>query len=318
MNSLHQWLNQWWQRRMPPSSRIQLGQRQIFIVPTLTGWAFGGALLLMLLVAINYQNSLAYALAFLLGSLGLLAALHTWHNLAGLELQGLRAAPCFAGERAVFRLQLGSADRVRHGIALGWRAPLPVLTEVETGNGRAVMLEMPALERGWLQAPRLRVETRFPLGIWVAWSQIDLDMQVLVYPQPLEGSLPLAAAHNENDSEEGQLDIRLGADDYRGLEMWQQGDSLRRVDWKAWSRGQGLWVKQFGELQGSETLLDYSQLQGDSEHRLSLLCFHVLRLHAAELPWSLQLPDQLIGPDSGPIHRDACLRALALFGRRQA
>lgn len=318
MNSLHQWLNQWWQRRMPPSSRIQLGQRQIFIVPTLTGWAFGGALLLMLLVAINYQNSLAYALAFLLGSLGLLAALHTWHNLAGLELQGLRAAPCFAGERAVFRLQLDSADRVRHGIALGWRAPLPVLTEVETGNGRAVMLEMPALERGWLQAPRLRVETRFPLGIWVAWSQIDLDMQVLVYPQPLEGSLPLAAAHNENDSEEGQLDIRLGADDYRGLEMWQQGDSLRRVDWKAWSRGQGLWVKQFGELQGSETLLDYSQLQGDSECRLSLLCFHVLRLHAAEQPWTLQLPDQQLGPDSGPTHRDACLLALALFGRRQA
>lgn len=318
MNSLRRWLNDWWQRRMPPAPHVRLGRRLIFIVPTTTGWAFAGALVLMLLIGINYQNSLAYSLTFLLGSLGLLAALHTWHNLVGLELQSLRATSCYAGEQAVFRLQLSSADRARHGIALGWRAPLPILTEVEVNSSHTLLLELPATERGWLKAPRLRVETRFPLGIWVAWSQIDLDMQALVYPQPLDAALPLAAARNIDDDDAGQLDERLGADDYRGLEMWQKGDSLRRIDWKAWSRGQGLWVKQFGELQGSDTVLDYSQLQGDSEQRLSLLCFHVLRLHAAGQLWALQLPGQLLGPDSSLAHRDACLRALALFGREQA
>ncbi|MFB1011726.1 MAG: DUF58 domain-containing protein, partial [Thiopseudomonas sp.] len=79
---------------------------------------------------------------------------------------------------------------------------------------------------------------------------------------------------------------------------------------------QGLWVKQFSDLLGSETLLDYSQLQGDTEQRLSVLCFHVLRLDNALQPYTLQLPGQaVLGPDSGPAHRDSCLSALALFGR---
>ncbi|NLD15561.1 MAG: DUF58 domain-containing protein [Gammaproteobacteria bacterium] len=314
MNRLREWLRQWWNRRIPPASRVQLNQRQVFIVPTRTGFAFGCALLLMLLVAINYQNSLAYALAFLLGSLGLLTALHTWRNLAGLELQGLQAEPCFAGEEAVFALAL-TAKGPRYGIDLGWRAPLHTRTDVVRNQQARVLLSLPATRRGWLQAPRLRVETRFPLGIWVAWSQVDLAMRTLVYPQPLDAGLPLAAARNEDDAQ-GLQAVARGTDDYQGLEAWQRGDSLRRVDWKAWSRGQGLWVKQFSDLLGSETLLDYSQLQGDTEQRLSVLCFHVLRLDNALQPYTLQLPGQaVLGPDSGPAHRDSCLSALALFGR---
>lgn len=314
MDGLRHWLRQWWQRRLPPASRVRLSQRQIFIVPTLTGYCFGGALLLMLLVAINYQNSLAYALAFVLASLGLLTALHTWRNLAGLELQAQLADSCFAGEQGLFSVRLEAAGHDRQGILLGWKAPLTSQTDVTVGQGVQLLLGLPTSRRGWLRAPRMRIETRFPLGIWVAWSRVDLDMQLLVYPQPVEAGLPLAAAHNEDDSSEGLLAMQQGTDDYQGLETWQQGDSLRRIDWKAWSRGQGLWVKQFGELQGSDMQLDYSQLQGDSEHRLSVLCHHVLRLDAEARPYSLQLPGQLLGPDSGPGHRSACLTALALFG----
>ncbi|MBS7325841.1 MAG: DUF58 domain-containing protein [Thiopseudomonas sp.] len=317
MNRFREWLRQWWNRRVPPAPRVQLNQRQVFIVPTGTGFAFAGALLLMLLVAINYQNSLAYALAFLLGSLGLLTALHTWRNLAGLELQGLQTAPCFVGEDAVFNLAL-TAKGARYGIDLGWRAPLHTRTDVMRDQQARVVLSLPTTQRGWLTAPRLRVETRFPLGIWVAWSQVDLAMRTLVYPQPLDAGLPLAAARNEDDAQGGQA-LARGTDDYQGLEAWQRGDSLRRVDWKAWSRGQGLWVKQFSDVLGSETLLDYSQLQGDTEQRLSVLCFHVLRLEDALQPYSLQLPGQaLLGPDSGAAHRDCCLSALALYGLEAA
>lgn len=316
MDRIRHWLAQWWQRRMPPSSRVRLGQRQIFIIPTLTGVAFAAALLLMLLVAINYQNSLAYALAFLLASLGLLTALHTWRNLAGLELSAQQPIACFSGDQALFRVQLETEGLSRYGIALGWRATVAKPGNVMAGQGsEEVVLSLPAHQRGWLKAPRIRVETRFPLGIWVAWSWVDLDMQTLVYPQPLEAELPMLAAKSEDDNVDGQQDSMQGADDYQGLTAWQQGDSLRRVDWKAWSRGQGLWVKQFSGQQGQETELDYSHVPGDSERRLSTLCFHVLRLDAADQPYSLQLPGQQLGPDSGVLHRDACLRALALFGK---
>ena len=59
------------------------------------------ALLLMLLAAINYQNSLAYALTFLLGRF-VVAILHTYRNLAGLIIKAGSTPAVFVGEPAVF------------------------------------------------------------------------------------------------------------------------------------------------------------------------------------------------------------------------
>ncbi|MEX6784375.1 DUF58 domain-containing protein, partial [Pseudomonas aeruginosa] len=105
----------WLNRRIPPASSVELNQRRVFILPTRQGGAFGLALLVMLLAAINYQNSLAYGLTFLLLSLGVVTILHTYRNLAGLRLTALGADPVFAGERAGFRVRLESPRRVlRH------------------------------------------------------------------------------------------------------------------------------------------------------------------------------------------------------------
>ena len=61
--------DRWLKRRIPPASRLTLSHRQIFIVPTRAGLALLLLLLIMLIGAINYQNSLVYGVTFLLGSL---------------------------------------------------------------------------------------------------------------------------------------------------------------------------------------------------------------------------------------------------------
>src|SRR5690606_7042062 len=76
----------WLSRRIPPAPRVTLDHRRIFIMPTRTGATFALVLFLMLLVAINYQNSLAYGLTFLLMSLSVLGILHTYRNVSGLIL----------------------------------------------------------------------------------------------------------------------------------------------------------------------------------------------------------------------------------------
>ncbi|MFH7617396.1 DUF58 domain-containing protein, partial [Pseudomonas syringae pv. tagetis] len=73
-------------RRIPPASRITLVHRRIFIMPTRIGLTFALVLVLMLLVAINYQISLSYGLTFLLMSVGVLAILQTYRNVSGLIL----------------------------------------------------------------------------------------------------------------------------------------------------------------------------------------------------------------------------------------
>ncbi|UVE19295.1 DUF58 domain-containing protein [Pseudomonas sp. LS44] len=310
---LRQRWNRWLARRLPPASSVRLTQRRIFIIPTRIGAAFFLALLLMLLAAINYQNNLAFGLTFLLGSVFIVAILHTYRNLAGLTLSAAGGGAVFVGEQARFRLRLESRERAHQAIALGWPPqPLQALDVPQQGVSECE-LSQPALQRGWLRPGRLRVESRFPLGLLVAWSLVDLDQALLIYPRPLEGELPLQTG-GDDPEDEGVRTLGGGADDFQGLKAYQPGDSKRRMHWKAFSRGQGLLVKDFAALSGRDLWLDFDALDGEVESRLSLLCHWVLQLSERQQPFALNLPGVQLAPACGDGHREACLRALALYG----
>lgn len=304
----------WLQRRIPPSTSVRLDQRRIFIIPSRTGVAFGGALALMLLAGINYQNSLAYGLTFFLLAVFVVAILHTYRNLADLTLQAGGCAPVFVGEQAGFHIRLLSSERPHQAMALSWPPAPAQVVDVPAQGIVDCELNLPAIQRGWLRPQRLRVESQFPLGLLVAWSWVDLDQAALVYPQPVAGELPLSAGAGQDQAEEGARARGHGADDFQGLRNFQPGDAQTRLHWKAFSRGQGLLVKDFVSLAGREQWLDLQAQSGDLEARLSLLCYWVLKLTEQQQPFGLRLPGQEIALDSGQNHRDACLQALALYG----
>ncbi|MCU1716962.1 DUF58 domain-containing protein [Pseudomonas sp. 5P_3.1_Bac2] len=309
---------QWLRRRIPAASQVELNQRRIFIIPSQVGLMFMLALVLMLLAAINYQNSLAYALTFLLGSVFVICILHTYRNLAGLQLQAGPVAPVFAGELASFALHLRSHGRAYPALSLGWPGQ-PLLSVDVPAQGRvSTQLHLSAVQRGWLRPGRLRVETRYPLGLLVAWSWVDLAQRALVYPRPLAGELPLNSGAQPESEQVGQLSRSQGVDDFAGLNPYQPGAGNRRLHWKAYSKGQGLMVKAFSANQGSEHCLDFAALGGDSETRLSLLCHWVLQLSAEQQAFALRLPELEVALGTGASHRDACLQALALYGEPNA
>lgn len=307
--------NRWLVKRIPPASSVLLNQKRIFILPSSTGAAFALALILMLLAGINYQNSLAYSLTFLLTSLFIVAILHTYRNLAGLTVQAKGASPVFVGEHGCFRLQLLSAGRAHQAIALGWTASDMQVLDVPANGVSTCEISLLATQRGWLRPGRVRVESRFPLGILLSWSWLDLDQALLVYPRPLPADLPTHLRAGADQDDEGARRQGPGSDDFQGLRAYQPGDSKQRLHWKAYSRGQGLLVKDFAALAGRDIYLDFSQLGGDVETRLSMLCHWVLQLCAADQPFALRLPGVELPVAIGPAQRDACLRALALFGR---
>ena len=134
--------------------------------------------------------------------------------------------------------------------------------------------------------------------------------------EALQGELPLSDGGSLDEEDEGQRAAGQGADDYQGLRSYQPGDSKRRLHWKAFSRGQGLLVKDFAALAGRDLWLDFQALGGDAEERLSRLCYWVLQLDARQQAYGLRLPGCELAPDHGDAHREACLRALALYGIR--
>lgn len=152
--------SEWLDRRVPPSESITLNQRNLFIFPTRTGFVFAGLLLLLLLGAVNYQASLVYAVAFLLGSLFLVTILYTFRNLSGLQLELVGARPGFVGEDLEFtvRVMRPKGSR-REGIQLGWPSGIMQWAELLEKEADTVRLYVRAEHRGYLRPGRLLVET---------------------------------------------------------------------------------------------------------------------------------------------------------------
>jgi len=306
---LRHWLND----RSPQGAQITLSQRCIFVLPSRFALAFLLTLLLILLVGINYQHSLAYALVFLLLSLFFITLLHSFRNLSGLTISAEANPPVFAGGLVSFRVRLLSHKRAHQAIRIGFDKNTLQLLDVPAAGSIRLELEYPADQRGWLKPEPLLIESLFPLGLWRVWSHVRLEQRVLVYPRPLAGDCPLSTG--SADSEGEQQAAGIGVDDFQGLRDWQPGHSLARIHWKAFSRGGELLVKEFSALQGAQPWLDFSALQGDHETRLSLLCHQVLKRCDSAEPFGLRLPDQDIPASHGDSHRAICLQALALYGR---
>jgi len=307
--------DRWLKRRIPPASRLTLSHRQIFIVPTRAGLALLLLLLIMLIGAINYQNSLVYGVTFLLGSLFWVSLHHTYRNLASLELHAAGAAPVFAGELAPLELNLIAPRHEHQALVLSWPESQPQQLDLAKKGEARVTLYHPTRSRGWFSPGRLRIETRYPLGWFVAWSLVDLDWQVLVYPRVISLPLPPLAVGGEGSNEQQMVE---GTDDFQGLRDYQPGDSRRRLDWRAYSRGQGLHSKVFAEPVQTTQWLDLEHAPGmDLEQRLSHLAGWVMQLELAGQPYGLQAGNTRIAPASGERHRDRCLRTLALYGYEQ-
>jgi len=314
------WAGRWrrWQAlRTPAAPRVELNQRRIFIFPNRSGAGFFVLLLLIFLAAINYQNSMAYALVFLLGSLFTVAILQTYRNLASLVVSSTGAVPVFVGEHALLTVRLESTGREHQAIGLGWSGAALVSVDVTAHHVEQVQLSLPTLTRGWLQVPRVRVQSHFPLGMLTAWTWLDLAQRVRVYPQPLPGPMPRSAGTASEPDAALQRQPGQGVDDFQGLKLYQPGDSWRRLNWKAFSRGEALLIKDFADLRSEPLCLDFLALGGDVEQRLSRLCHWVLKLSRQQRPFMLRLPGVQLDFASGDIHRLACLRALALHGHRR-
>lgn len=293
----------------PQEGPITLDRRRVFILPSRFGLLFVLVLLVLWMGAINYNNGLAYVLTFLLGALSLVSILHTYRNLAGLTFSAGRALPVFAGEQARFVIRIDNPGGVRHAVAVRVAPQPPVLTDVEQ-HGH-VTLALPATKRGYLNLGRFTVSTVFPLGLFRAWSHLDLDLHCLVYPHPAAPQdLPASSLSARGDYGAGR-----GTGDYTGLRAYQMGDSLRHVHWKSAARSEELLVKQFDGGGAQELWLDWHTLpHADVETRLCILCRWVLDAHAADYRYGLRLPAREISPAHNEQHRHECLKALALFG----
>jgi uncharacterized protein (DUF58 family) len=311
-SQLYNFYNWVFRRHAPEPGVVFLGQRRVYVLPTRHGLTFSLAVLLMLFGSINYVLSLGFVLTFLLAGLGLVSILHTFRNLAHLYVSAGRVEDVFAGQVARFGVVLESrADFDR--FALDLTAGEPAVTcDVPARRTVHVLVPVKAVQRGWLQLPRVTIETRYPLGLTRAWSYVQPDMRALVYPAPDNAPLPASSLSPDTGD---SISIGGGMDDFAGLRPYQAGDSPRHIAWKAVARGGPVLTKTFSGRASTELWFDWAALPHGmgTEARLSRLTRWVLLADLEGARFGLRLPDIVLGPAQGHAHKERCLRELALF-----
>jgi len=301
-------------RRSVEHGPITLGHRRVYIMPTRTGMMFAATLAIMLVGSINYVLSLGFMLTFVLAGLALAGMVHTVRNLVRLVVVSGRAEPVFAGESAQFRLFLENpAPWVRPAVMVRHDASgAQTVTDIAASATADVVLPVPAMRRGWLELGRVSLETRFPIGLFRAWSHVQPDLRCLAYPRPEKAPLPPSSPDASFGSRQAATQ---GTDDFSSLRTYQPADSPRHVAWKAVARSEDMLTKQFTGDASAELWLDWSLVPGalELEMKLSRLAGWVLACEAEGLRYGLRIPGVNIPPAHGDLHRTACLTALALF-----
>lgn len=286
------------------------------MLPTPHGLVFGVALFTMLLIAVNYNNGLAYGFVFLVAAMAAVSMLFTHRNLTGLEVAVADAAPVFAGDDARFPVRLHNGQPfLRQSVWLicgefHGKCDVPALATAE------VTLPVSTRTRGYFHPPGFRLSSAYPFGLLYTWSAaIPTDgAKGLVYPRP-EGDQPLPVSSPERFDAGAE---RREGDDFVGLREYQPGDSPRHVHWKAAAASQTLVTKQFGGGASERLWLDWALTSGSTEARLSQLAAWVCQAERQDLRYGLRLPGRELEIDAGPAHRHDCLKTLALWGIEDA
>jgi uncharacterized protein (DUF58 family) len=225
----------------------------------------------------------------------------------------------FVGEAAQLEVVLTSPGVRRHGIGVsfydvrrfGWRQGF---TDVPEQGSASARLAMVLERRGRHRVPSMTIETRFPLGLFRAWTVWRPALQVIAWPRPERPPAPLPAGRAA--SGDGQQRRSSEGGEFDGVRAWRRGDAMRQVVWKKVAHTGALISRETGSVMSRELWLDWQSLGavGDGhEARLSRLTAWILLAERHGIPWGLSLPQRTLEPALGDAHRISALNHLALW-----
>jgi uncharacterized protein (DUF58 family) len=300
-------------RNLPSRDAILLHNRRLYILPTRFGYLFGIMLLLLFFSAINYQNSMAFVLTFMLTSLGIISLWHTHKNLRDVTVKLQIPRPVFCGELCELRFEVSHANNSRRfAIGIQYATAAPVYLKLEPEGSTTAKLRIPTTRRGQFRPMGITVFTRYPTGLFHAWGWLRFDLPILIYPRPTANVKLQRSMAAQYDGKISTSTIE--GDDFAGLREHRRGESLRHISWKAYAQGKGLLTKTF-QGQARPTLwIDWQLLDQDSrEDKLSFMTALVLAAENEEQKYGLRLPGTTIGQSYGSAHKHTCLQTLAVF-----
>ncbi|NMP31563.1 DUF58 domain-containing protein [Thalassotalea sp. M1531] len=309
---VNQRFNQWLIKRVPTAQVFTLSNRNIFIFPTLFGFAYLVIVLLLFLLGTNYQNNVIMLLSYLMASFFVTTMLTAFFNLKGLSLRSAKTHNGFVGQMLHPSVTL-QCDKPVFDINLSYHnSAVSKINTVEDCQNAKIALN--TSKRGVLRPGRLKVLSEYPYGLFQVWARLDFDHQFIVFPAPKAIATKQLKALVTSDQEGGANLQETSGDEFNELRSFLPGESMARVAWKQLARGQGKFTKHYRHNLGESRYLSLEMLPNVSlERKLEYLSYLVLQYHQLNAQYGLVLTTTKIEINSGDLHRDECLTALAMY-----
>lgn len=201
------------------------------------------------------------------------------------------------------------------------------LISVEVGSGHVLVpilapgkrqrspLTLVLPSRGYQPLPPVWVRSCFPINFFYRSRVLELNQELLVFPQPLKALMPYA----EGESQQARVyDVsQPGVDgELRSIDSYQQSDPLKSIHWKHSARHDEYKVKRLNRLGEPSLMLNFNDFNGELETRLGKCTFLVNQLIEQHRAVGLKLGKQILHPGTGRNQRTKLLTELALYGRR--
>ena len=293
------------------SDRLELGLRNLYILPSRFGWLWLLTCVVLHLLAITGASGQALLLAT--GALGLflLAPFLTQANLQGLTLECGDPPPGQVGETVLYPLLAHSRiERLRvtaqfQGDPNRWSGSLPA------GRSPLAIAWQPH-RRGRQRPGRLRLETQAPLGLFVCWSVWEPAAPQLIAPARRRGPVRLERVDGSTATTPTNRPAHApGSQEWCDLGPHRPEEGSSRIAWKQLAHGGERLSKRF-EHQSSPPLLLSPEPGLAWEQALEHLCDHCHRLLRADHACGLRLGAMTVPPGRGERQLQRCLEALAL------
>lgn len=313
-NLIKRRFNHWMALHNPPTHEaIKLHHRRLYILPTRFGYIYTFLLFVIFLAAINYSNSMAFALSFLLTAIGIISLWLTHKNLLNLNIELFQPTAVFCGEDIELKFLLTNNDQFDHyAIGIQYQQQSPCYNSIEPNSSCELTLKLKTETRGSFDLDGFTLFTRFPTGLFHCWGWLRFTQKVIVYPKPIDTKLvamtfvPHADGNSSIKSSDG--------DDFEGLREYRKGESLKHISWKAFAQGKGKLSKIYSAQSQPSLWIDWSKITAKSiEEKISRLTSLIIKADNDLQKYGLITPFTKIEQNTGSSHKELCLSTLSTY-----
>ncbi len=293
-------------------------REKVYIVPTIYGFIFSSGAFACWLGALFYSNNLAYLLCFFLIIIFIIGMIQANNNLKGLSLVKVMAQPfsshtahenmgllLFKSESSVSHVRLNIEGRV----GANKKAVFSHYNVAEAGSLFSCKLSANPLSRGVHLLNRIKVYSRYPFGLFYVWRFYNVSHELVVHPRP-SGHAPLPAMKQEGYYQEDSFSREMG-ENFHDRKAYEYGDSIRRVDWKAYARHKPLLTKIYDEGNRGALSLNLADAPDDFEKAIQQLCQWSLLCEKSKVKYEVIAGDHSVPLGGGKKHKYQVMKLLS-------